>query len=183
MPMKKMLPNLPTNSQRIAIVGRTGSGKTVAGLWHLSKQNYHKQPWIIVDYKMDENINSIKNAIHIELKDTPKKPGIYIVHPRPNDEEKVTALLYRVWERENIGIYIDEGYMLGNRNPALNVCLTQGRSKHIPMIVLSQRPVWLTRFVFSESDFFQIFQLNDKDDRKTVERFLNENSLNRLPDY
>jgi hypothetical protein len=61
-----------------------------------------------------------------------------------------------VWAQENTGIYIDEGYMLGVRNPALNACLTQGRSKRIEMMILSQRPVWMSKFVFSESNYLRL---------------------------
>jgi len=172
---------LPKSTQRIAIIGRTGSGKTVAGLWHLSNANFSVKPWIVFDYKTDEHINSIEGAEHIDLSFIPKKKGIYIVHPLPSQESEVTDYLWKLWAKENIGIYIDEGYMLGN-NPAFEGCLTQGRSKHIPMIV-TQRPNWISRFVFSESDFYQIFHLNDKRDRKTVESFVPANLNLRLPDY
>ena len=158
---------LPDDSHRITIVGRTGSGKTVAGLWHLSKRDFLSMPWVIIDYKTDKNINSIKGAKNLSLKDTPKKPGIYIVHPLPGQDEEITEFLWKIWARENIGLYVDEGYMIGS-NPAFEALLTQGRSKNIPMIVLSQRPAWISRFVFSESDFFQEFHLNDKRDRKTM---------------
>jgi hypothetical protein len=173
---------LPNSSQRIAIVGRTGSGKTVAGLWHLSKTNFDTHPWVIIDYKTDEHINAIERAEKIDLSSVPKRKGIYIVHPLPSQEEEVTEFLWKIWQQENTGIYVDEGYMLG-KNKAFETCLVQGRSKHIPMIVLSQRPVWISRFVFSESDFFQIFHLNDERDRKTVEAFIPVDMDDRLPDY
>ena len=176
---------LPTSQQRIAVVGRTGSGKTVAGLWHLSNANYLSMPWVIIDFKTDEHINSIERAQYITTKDTAKRPGIYIVQPEPDDED-LEDFLTRIWQRGRTGVYVDEGYMMSENKGVerrFRTLLTQGRSKHIPMIVLSQRPAWISRFVFSESDFFQIFHLNDDRDVQTVSSFLPRGAYKRLPDY
>jgi hypothetical protein len=139
-------------------------------------------PWIILDFKGDELINGIERANHISYDDKIGKTGIHILHPLPNETEQVENFMWQMWQRERIGIYADEGYMLGN-NPAFEACLTQGRSKNIPMIVLSQRPAWISRFVFSEGDFFQVFHLNDKRDRKAVESFMPPNFGVRLPPF
>lgn len=179
-------PRLPNDKQRLAILGRTGSGKSLAALWHLSNAGFDRKPWLIVDFKTDEHINSIDRAKYISTKETPKNPGIYIVQPHPQDGEALAGMLQRVWEKENIGVWIDEGYMM-SESPAVEKrfvsLLTQGRSKRIPMIVLSQRPVWISRFVFSESDFYQIFQLQDKRDVQTIASFIPPNTYIRLPDY
>lgn len=179
--MNKKL-RLPGPTHRTAVVGRTGSGKTQAAVWHLSRQNFDKMPWVIFDYKTDDLINSIEGAQHIALGEVPKQAGIYIVHPLPSEQTEVEEYLWKLWARENVGVYVDEGYMLGD-NKAFESILTQGRSKRIPVIVLSQRPAWITRFVFSEADFFQVFHLNDKRDKKTVEAFLPQNLSSRLPDF
>lgn len=174
---------LPSNTQRLVIVGRTGSGKTVAALWHLSKSDFENMPWIVIDFKYDENINSIDRAEVLELGDKiPSRPGIYIVHPMPDQAEELDTFLWKIWSHENIGVFVDEGYMIGD-SPAFRALLTQGRSKHIPMIVLSQRPVWLSRFVFSEADFYQEFHLNDKRDKQTIKAFMPPYTGNRVPDY
>jgi hypothetical protein len=170
---------LPNESQRLAVIGRTGSGKTHAAMWHLSQRSYMSRPWIVFDTKGDDFIHELEKSqasvkeISIDAS-PPNKAGIYIVRPLPSEQEEIEAFLWKVWARGRTGVYIDEGYMIGKPgmgNPALNALLTQGRSKKIPMIVLSQRPVWLTRFVWSESDFFQIFHLNDIEDRRIIKRF------------
>ena len=172
---------LPNSRQRIAIVGRTGSGKTQAAAWHLSRQAIDKMPWVIFDYKRDDLLNAIPRAEHIGL-EVPIHPGVYITHPLPSQESQVENYLWKLWQKENVGVFVDEGYMIGD-NPAFNALLTQGRSKRIPMIVLSQRPVWMSRFVFSEADFYQVFHLNDKRDKKTIEAFVPADLSSRLPDY
>lgn len=176
----------PSDSQRLTIVGATGSGKTQAAAFHLSRRRFDLKPWIVYDFKMDELLNDIRGVEHITTADLPKKPGIYLVHPHPDDTDGVASQMWRIWERENIGVYCDEGYMVSNPqrpNAAFRSLLTQGRSKHIPLIVLSQRPVWMDRFVFSESEFFQIFRLNDARDRASVRAFVPADLDTRLPDY
>lgn len=176
---------LPSSSQRLGIIGRTGSGKTLAGLWHLSNANFQAMPWVVVDYKTDEHIAGIERARYIGTQETVKQPGIYVVNPHP-DDLGVGELFERIWMRGNTGVYVDEGYMVGEHPEVerrFKTLLTQGRSRRIPMIVLSQRPSWITRFVFSESDFFQVFHLNDQRDQKTIEAFMPTGSYKRLPDY
>lgn len=164
--MKKT--RLPNDSQRLAIVGRTGSGKTQAAVYHLSRRNFDVMPWIIFDFKRDELINSIDRAQYLNVGVIPERPGIYIVQPRKGQEDEVEAYLWEIWERGNIGVYVDEGFMIDN--DAFDTLLTQGRSLRVPMIVLAQRPVWITRFLWSEADFHQVFDLTIEDDVKTIQR-------------
>jgi len=175
---------LPGDTDRISIVGTTGSGKTHAAVWQLSLRNFNLKPWVIFDFKGDDIINSIEGAQHIQLDaDAPRYPGIYIVHPSPGDEVEVEAFLWKLWTSENVGIYIDEGIMIGNHNDAYRACLTQGRSKHIPMIVLCQRPVWIDPFTFSESDYYQVFRLGWTKDTKKMQEYIPYDIERPLPNH
>ena len=163
---------LPRQDERSVIVGRTGSGKTQAAVWQLSLRDYDRKPWIVFDFKGDRLIADIPRTQEISLSDAiPAKPGIYIARPLPHQREEVDDFLARIWATENCGVYADEGYMLTGLK-WFRECLTQGRSKSIPMIVLSQRPRHLDRFVWSEADFFQAFTLNLLDARVTVNDWL-----------
>lgn len=175
---------LPRSDKRTAVIGSTGSGKTRFAVWLLSTRDFHRRPWIIFDFKGDELIEAINPQEISVLGGVPTKPGLYVVRPIPGLHDKaVEGFLWKCWRRENVGIYIDEGYMLGNRNAALNACLTQGRSKNIEMITLSQRPVWMSKFVFSESNYFVIFNLTLEDDRKYVSSYIGGTAINLLPPY
>jgi hypothetical protein len=184
---------LPDDTQRLSIVGRTGSGKTVAAIWHLSNANFHEMPWVVYDFKRDKSLARIGDfaqqdlpVAYIGTDTVPREPGIYFVQPHPDETEAVQTQMWRIWEQENIGVYADEGYLVcgpANQNSAFRSLLTQGRSKHIPMIILSQRPVWLDRFVFSESDFYQVFHLNHVGDRKKMMEYIPANISASLPPY
>src|SRR5262249_25496998 len=159
------------------------SGKTQAALWHLSMRDIDRRPWIVYNWKRDMSIDSIPHKRDIELDEIPVKPGVYVSHPHPNQAEEVEAQMWAIWERGETGVYIDEGYMLGRNSASFRALLTQGRSLHVPMIVLSQRPVWLDLFVFSESDFIQVFHLQHKRDGKNVQEFVPIDPEKRLPQY
>src|ERR1035437_503251 len=177
---------LPNDTQRISIVGRTGSGKTVAAAWHLSHADFQWMPWVVYDFKRDSllaQIGELEGTEHIGLEEIPRYPGIYFVHPHPDDTEGMKEQMWKIWAQENTGVFIDEGLMVGLYNPAFRSLLAQGRSKHIPMIILSQRPAWLDRFCFSESDYFQAFALNHIKDRQKMMEYVPANLLKPLPKY
>ncbi len=175
----------PGVSNRTTVVGSTGSGKTRFGIWLLSVADWGNIPRVIFDFKGDDLVAKIERAGYAKvlsiLSNPPRKPGLYIVRPSPHELQAVEDFLWKCWKQEKIGLFFDEGSMTA-KSKALNAILTQGRSKCVPVITLSQRPVWLSRYVFSESEFFAIFRLNHRDDRDTVRAFVNtEQEVPRLP--
>lgn len=148
--------------------------------------DFHSRPHVIVDYKGDKLVEKIYRARELSVGETPKHPGLYVLRPRIDQQENVEKFLWRIWEAENIGLFFDEGYMVPNTG-ALNAILTQGRSKRISALTLTQRPVNCSRFVFSEADYFAVFHLNDERDHQTLRGFLPRNPVFdmavRLPNY
>lgn len=185
---------LPDDTKRLTIVGSTGSGKSQAGVWHLSKRSFDRQPWFVFDPKRDALIDQC-GMIDFDFYSPklPTKPGLYRFSPVPGDgadNDAVEAFLARVVNRAvqeglGSGLYFDEGYSIPKNSAAYRRILTQGRSLHVPSITLTQRPRWLDVFAFSEADFIQLFRLNRKDDRDTVAGWLPHGvDVNkRLPEY
>lgn len=163
----------PTDTQRLTVIGKTGSGKTQGAAFHLAGRSFDKKPWIVFDFKRDGLLGDIPHTQEWDIgTPVPKKPGIYLTHPLPGQDDAVEAALWNIWARENIGVYIDELYMLNKNSHAFQAILTQGRSKRIPVIMLTQRPVAVSRFAFSEADYIQLYTLTDKRDYKTVKEFM-----------
>lgn len=177
--------NLPSTEDRLVIIGRTGGGKTLCGLWHLSLQPIDEMPFIIVDWKGDKNIASIPFIRTVNMSDgVPVTPGLYVIRPLAGEEELLDGFLRAVWQTENTGLFIDEGMMLkGSR--AFSDIQTQGRSKHIPVITLTQLPVYVPRTVFTEASYIQCFYLVDERYRKLVSQFtsITSEDIDRLQKY
>lgn len=175
---------LPKHDKRTAIIGSTGSGKTQLAAWLLSSRDFYSRPWFIIDFKGEKLIADIGAREISVYVIPPKEPGLYVIRPVVGrDDAALETFLWRVWEQEEAGLYTDEGFMLGNRNPAVNALLTQGRSKHIEMITLIQRPVWCSKFIFSEANHFYIMRLTLEDDRKYVASYLDGTEIGRLPKF
>lgn len=167
---------LPGASDRTIIVGQTGGGKTWFGVWLLSWQDIARRPWVVVDYKREALFKELGRqtwrSILTPDSQPPRKPGLHLIQPFESDDDAMDSFLWRIWRRGNVGLYIDEGMMVpAGRGSAMRSILTQGRSLKIPVIALSQRPVEIDRFFFSESQFFAEFFLIDREDRKTVARY------------
>lgn len=165
---------LPDKSDRTCIFGRTGSGKTTLATWLLSEADFDKRPYLIIDYKREKIFGRLQKAgaiRELDPGDVPRSKGLHVIRPIPeDDDEAVTESLWKLWNRGNAGLYIDEGHLTPNSS-ALKSILVTGRSLGIQTTYISQRPVWIPHEAYSEAQHHVVFDLNDEDDRKIVGRF------------
>lgn len=180
---------LPDDQQHLFIIGMNGSGKTQAGVWHLSMRSWDQKPWVIFDFKRDQLLADVVPAKEIPLLTVPDKPGLYVYRPdimADNWYDQVNETLKMIWAHEDIGIYIDEGFQI-RRAETLQALLMQGRSKNIPLIVLFQRPLGIKKELRTESQFYQIFFLANSDDRKEIQSNMSDGAKyfldRRIPIY
>ncbi|MDE2019992.1 MAG: hypothetical protein KGJ13_06640 [Patescibacteria group bacterium] len=181
---------LPRTDEHAAILGCTGSGKTTLAAWVLSNAPFDRMPYVCIDYKNDDLLASIPRLKEIEIGDSiPERPGLYVIRPLPSEIDDMEKWLWRVWEKGGTGLYIDEAYLLPNKEAIKNI-LAQGRSLRIPVIASSQRPVDVPRSIFTEASHIAVFRLNDDRDKDIVRAFTPKNMLyadrkteRRLPDY
>lgn len=163
---------LPGASDRIAVIGATGTGKTVLGAWVLSRQRFDKRPWVCLDFKNEELWDIVGDPPMRELRlgQMPKKTGLYRLHVNPGQEDELEEWLWKVWGKENIGLFCDEISLVPNKN-AMKAILRQGRSKRIPVIACTQRPVDCDREIFTEANIISVFRLDDVRDYKIIQGF------------
>lgn len=175
--------DLPNRDSRTTIVGATGSGKTQAGVWLLSTRDYHIRPWFILDYKGDELIRSIPMETYNFGDPWPVFPGLYRISILPGQEEEISQFFLDCYNHGNCGIYIDEGMALNKYDRWVKACLTQGRSKYIEIIFLTQRPANVAVEFFSEASFIWVFNLNVKADKQRIYDYTDGIELKRLPRF
>jgi hypothetical protein len=172
--------------QRTTILGATGSGKSTCGLWLLAHQRLDKRPWIIFDFKREQFFDRVgfPPITMLSLDDKPpRKPGLYLVSPRPGEDDHVEAFLWRCWERENVGLYVDEAPLMPEYGNAFPACIQQGRSKNIPIIACCQRPVRVARGLFSEANFVCVYDVIDRRDYKLIEGVVPASMAEPLPAF
>lgn len=175
---------LPGGDDRTTVIGATGSGKSTCGIWLLAHQRFDVRPWLIIDFKREIIFDQIGfppiQALHWKLPHK-KARGVYLVQPIPGQEEQVEAFLWAIWRRGNIGVFVDEASLMPPASDAFRAILQQGRSKRIPVIACTQRPVNVARPLFSEASFFCCYRMADKRDYKTVEGFVPADLEQPLP--
>jgi hypothetical protein len=174
----------PGGDSRTTLIGATGTGKTTCAVWLWSHMRLDVRPWIVIDFKQDRIFDEIgiPPLEEISLASVPKNPGAYIVSPTPGGEEQLENWLWKVWERENVGLLVDEAALMPD-GAAWQAILQQGRSKRIPVIACTQRPVFAKRALFSEASFFGIYRLQDRRDARIIEGFVPADLSKPLPEH
>ncbi len=165
----------PRTDQHSTLIGMNGSGKSVFAAHMVSCAPLNHMPYILIDYKDEELFNAVDRVRYLDFKDVPKEPGFYVLKAEPSkDDDRVNEFLYRQLKAEKRGLIYDEGFSIPNKG-AMETIYMQGRSKHVPVITLTQRPSWLTRYAFTENSYLCYFRLTDKEDQKTIRRWLPDN--------
>lgn len=100
-----------------------------------------------------------------------------IINPRASESDPETLDLLIQWLHESfidLGIYVDELYSVhtgGRAGPGLIGVLTRGRELNQTFLGATQRPAFLSKFLFSEADYICGMSLNVEEDRKRMYDF------------
>lgn len=174
----------PGGDARTTVIGATGSGKTTCAAWMLAHQRFDRRPWVILDFKNEELFDAVGSPPlePIRIGAIPRRRGLYIANVRPGEEAALEAWLWQIFERGNIGLYVDEAALMPGGD-AFRAILQQGRSKRIPVIQCTQRPVDVKRGVFSEASFFAVYRMQDRRDAKIIEGFVPADLSAPLPTF
>ncbi len=158
--------------ERMSIAGRTGSGKTTLASWMVRRSPGF---WIVLNQKGDAALSRLGPNLSMDTWELALEKGnkFAVIQPEPDKTiDEIDGWIYDLSENwENIGLFVDELYYLTSNSragPGLTGWLTRGRSRRQSFIGLTQRPVWVSKFVFSESDYLVEMSLALKDDRKRL---------------
>lgn len=155
---------------RAAIVGRTGSGKSVL-LRHLLA-SYSRA--VLIDPKGRASMAGWGTAYGSVdfMRRWPAEPRI-VVRPGPGEDRRawLDRCCWHVYRHGETALGVDEviGVVDANRRAAgFDAVLTQGRELGITALVCTQRPRGVPPTILSEADHLFVFALNREDDRKAV---------------
>src|SRR5262249_39260828 len=102
----------------------------------------------------------------------PKRPGLYYMNPIPRLGNKAMIETFcKIWEKGNTGIFFVEVLKFPD-DASFESLLTEGRSKHIQVIMCNQRPYDLSTYVLTQSDFVAAFPVQRVEDQRCLESYL-----------
>lgn len=178
--------------KRCVAAGRTGSGKSTLAKWLLQVSPGH---WVILNPKNTRAYDELPDSNNVEgidigkIRKSIEEFRFTVVTPKANQLQPDTLDLFIEWlisEYTHIGICIDELYAVhknGVAGAGLVGLLTRGRELNQSFFGLTQRPAWLSKFLFSEADYIVGMALNLEADRKRMFEFTGKRQyLDKLPE-
>lgn len=149
--------------EHVAAVGDTGSGKTFL----VSKLAQMRNYVVVFRTKPDD----IKFPGFIKARTVKALDHLYdtriLLTPEPAQQMRQGYLLFnRVFEQGGWTVVIDEEWFVEARlklTEYVETLLTQGRSKKISMVIGTQRPARISRFILSQCTHLFTFQVEGRD--------------------
>lgn len=191
-----------SSSERWAVIGKTGSGKTEFTKYLTRAYARAGWPVLIIDpkgnyvnideggrYAHEQAAASIDHPWRIDG-ERPASAQVQLYIPmlgQAGGDPLLANLLYGALRRGSTVVHIDDLVGIADEHsmpPALSACWSLGRSLHVPMFVLAARPREVPRLMFVQSENLVLFRLPDEDDRKRAAQLTGDKRLLELiPKY
>lgn len=154
--------------EHIAVIGRTGTGKT----YMMARLVEWRKYVAIFRTKSDD----IKFPGFVTIKDAKGlndvKSKRLLIDPEYRHQASIGADVFEtVWRRGGWSIFLDELFYIHRLGLGsyVDMLLTQGRSKRISVVTGMQRPVNVTRFALSEVTHIFAFGVEGRDQKTIAE--------------
>ena len=183
----------PRAGERAVFLGQTGSGKTYLSRSMLGAY-IGKRQVIILDSKHDSawsRITGAKYCYSLARVERCKFPRVPVVVWRPSGEEAndygaFDSLFSWVYRRGNTCLVIDEVSQVVQSaqtfGPGFGDVVTRGRVRGVTTLYGTQRPAYVPRIIYSESQRFFVSYVSDRRDRETIAAFTNPALSAEVPD-
>lgn len=170
-------------TDRILIVGRVGSGKSV-----LARAMFNgSRALVVIDPKHEEELaRGVVARSPSEFRQLyPQKSTRVVYRPDPEDRRSsdLDEVIRRILRYGNTRILLHETVDYAKPTyivPALRRAIKTGRTLGVPVVSLSQRPIGLHNDVISEADHIFIFDLALSGDREKLAGVAGEGVLERI---
>lgn len=189
-------------TERWAIMGKTGSGKTEFAKWLDRQFVTARWPLLIIDSKhgyIDEDVgeryasepatSSVDHPWLIQDGIWQEGVPVQIFLPQfpARSDPRLSALFYHVLDRGSTVVHIDDMLGLADANnapEALNALWGLGRKRRVPVLALASRSVDIPLLMTQQSENKVFFRLPGLPDRKRAVEWTNDpRLLEVLPDY
>lgn len=171
------------NSDRIAFIGASGTGKTQLAKFFLARLNRV----VVIDPKHTFKMDGPQRWTRGWTLPYFVKDFRLIVRPKQSDDEKLSELIAKLYKMGHVTIYVDEMATLADMFPESTALLKNvartGREKRVALWSAVQRPRGVPLVFFTECETFFVFNLRSEDDRNHIRGYIGDEVLNRIPKY
>lgn len=169
-------------SDRVAFIGRTGSGKTYLARSMLSRINR----LVVLDPKGSLGGSDWNLSLWENPEDATLEAPEFRVRVRTPVDGNWDPYIWRIMDLRNVTLYVDEvyGVIEGTRlSDAMRAVITRGREQGIGVWSSTQRPASIPLVFISEADWFFVFQLRLEDDKRRMSSFLGPMAFRTLKNH
>lgn len=177
--------NLPSINpgERAILAGRSGSGKSTLACWMLQRSPGH---WFILNPKWTKAYDKLPDSVIVKGFDLAKlereigRHRFVVINPKQTEATPDNMDWFVQWVHDTftgVGLCVDELYTLhknGQAGDGLISFLTRGRELKQSFFGQTQRPAWVSQFLFSEASYIGEMSLNLLKDRKRMEEFIGD---------
>src|SRR5574337_1110818 len=167
--------------KRVVLAGRTGSGKSTLACWLMRHSDVR---WLILNPKATgayDNLDDCERVNGIDPRGITRaiERSRYVnivpnyVESTPEGMDALIEWIHHSFD--GVGLCADELYTLHEQRHAsaeLTTYLTQNHERGQSFLEQTQRPAWISRFIFSEANYISEMALNLLDDRKRMFQFI-----------
>jgi DNA helicase HerA-like ATPase len=168
------------NSERVAFIGATGTGKTVLEKYFLAGLNRV----VVIDPKHTFKLAGFREGWKLPYFKSDFK---IVVRPLGAEDYRLAGLLGELWGMGHVTIACDETATLAEGFPesvaVLGEIARTGRERRVALWSVMQRPRKIPLVFLTETETFFIFSLRSRDDREAVRGYVGDEVLTRLPKY